>query len=104
MREITNEMYERFDKEDKFISALFYDNKDREGFDLTILGMSDGVDDTDPKYINDKAAYLKTLIGNGADRFLNRFKDDLSDFEEIYILGKIKKDERPKKKLETNKE
>ena len=103
MREISNEMFERFDKEDKFISALFYDNHEREGFDLTILGMSDGVDDTDPVYIKDKTVYLKTLIDNGADRFLNRFKDDLGDFEEIYILGKIKKEEKPKK-LETNKE
>lgn len=105
MSEINEAMKKRLEKEDKFITALFYDGDDtRDDFDLTVLGTSDGVDEENPVYLKDKSAYFKFQIGESTDRFLNRFKDDLSDFEEIYILAKIKKDERPKKERETNKE
>ena len=91
--EMNRTRYEnRLEKEDKFITALFYDGDDsRENFDLTILGTSQVVDKEHPEYKDDKKKYLTGLIGENAESFLNRFKDELSDFSEVYILGKIKK-------------
>lgn len=95
----------RVTKEDKFITALFYDgDNSREDFDLTTLAVSQAVDDEDEIFINDKKRYTKQFIEELAERFINRFGDDLADFSEIYILGRLDLDKNRTKDTSRHKE
>ena len=90
MKEFTDAMATRLEKQDKFITALFYaDDNSREDFDLTTLAISQYVDEDDETYKNDKKLYMKQFIEYMTEKFIQRFGDDLGDFSEIYILGKV---------------
>lgn len=80
---------QRLEKEDKFITALFYNGENDRDFDLTTLAISSGPDEDDETYKNDKKLYFRDFIDELAEKFLNRFEDDLPDFSEIYILGRV---------------
>ena len=80
---------QRLEKEDKFITALFYNGENNRDFDLTTLAIASGPDEDDETYKNDKKLYFRDFIDELAEKFLNRFEDDLPDFSEIYILGRV---------------
>lgn len=95
---------QRLEKEDKFITALFYNGENNRDFDLTTLAISSGPDEDDETYKNDKKLYFRDFIDELAEKFLNRFEDDLPDFSEIYILGRVDLDKNRRKEERREKE
>lgn len=100
----TERFQQRLEKEDKFITALFYNGENNRDFDLTTLAISSGPDEDDETYKNDKKLYFRDFIDELAEKFLNRFEDDLPDFSEIYILGKVDLDKNRRKEERHEKE
>lgn len=95
---------QRLEKEDKFITALFYNGENNRDFDLTTLAISSGPDEDDETYKNDKKLYFRDFIDELAEKFLNRFENDLPDFSEIYILGRVDLDKNRRKEERHEKE
>lgn len=95
---------QRVEKEDKFITALFYNGENNRDFDLTTLAIASGPDEEDETYKNDKKLYFRDFIDELAEKFLNRFEDDLPDFSEIYILGRVDLDKNRRKEERHEKE
>lgn len=95
---------QRLEKEDKFITALFYNGENNRDFDLTTLAISSGPDEDDETYKKDKKLYFRDFIDELAEKFLNRFEDDLPDFSEIYILGRVDLDKNRRKEERHEKE
>lgn len=95
---------QRLEKEDKFITALFYNGENNRDFDLTTLAIASGPDEDDETYKNDKKLYFRDFIDELAEKFLNRFEDDLPDFSEIYILGRVDLDKNRRKEERHEKE
>ena len=95
---------QRLEKEDKFITALFYNGENNRDFDLTTLAIASGPDEGDETYKNDKKLYFRDFIDELAEKFLNRFEDDLPDFSEIYILGRVDLDKNRRKEERHEKE
>jgi hypothetical protein len=95
---------QRLEKEDKFITALFYNGENNRDFDLTTLAISSGPDEEDETYKNNKKLYFRDFIDELAEKFLNRFEDDLPDFSEIYILGRVDLDKNRRKEERHEKE
>jgi hypothetical protein len=95
---------QRLEKEDKFITALFYNGENNRDFDLTTLAIASGPDEDDETYKNDKKLYFRDFIDELAEKFLDRFEDDLPDFSEIYILGRVDLDKNRHKEERHEKE
>lgn len=95
---------QRLEKEDKFITALFYNGENNRDFDLTTLAIASVPDEGDETYKNDKKLYFRDFIDELAEKFLNRFEDDLPDFSEIYILGRVDLDKNRRKEERHEKE
>lgn len=95
---------QRLEKEDKFITALFYNGENDRDFDLTTLAISSAPDEDDETYKKDKKLYFRDFIDELAEKFLNRFEDDLPDFSEIYILGRVDLDKNRRKEERHEKE
>lgn len=103
-KQMLEKLKQRLEKEDKFITALFYNGENDRDFDLTTLAISSGPDEDDETYKKDKKLYFRDFIDELAEKFLSRFEDDLPDFSEIYILGRVDLDKNRRKEERHEKE